>query len=243
MRRAVLLAAAALGLATAAPAYELLRTNNNPCARDQQNLFWRDAAVAVNATRLPERERALAEEARVRWNASATRFRFTQSGGAACARDGITSLESRTTPCGLDQFGAALAITRSVWNASGELVDSDVAFNADSYIAFDDAAFLHVAMHELGHVLGLAHSDACGASGAGTLMRAVLGSRPLEAPQADDVSGAEAIYPGGGGGGGGAVPEGANSCAVVAPRDRGALALLWLGAAALWWRARARRRD
>ena len=242
MSRSSLAALALLALlaAPAAYAFELLRTNNNPCARDQQNLFWRGGGVALNATRLPERQRVLLEAARLRWNDSLPRFSFAQSGGAACARDGITSLELVETPCGLDQFGAALAITRSVWNGAGELVDSDVAFNADSYLVTDDAAFLHVALHELGHVLGLAHADACGDSGSGTLMRAVLGNRPFDAPQADDVAGAQAIY--GGGGGGGGVPEGANSCAVAPPRGvAGGLPLL-VGAALLL-ALRRRRRD
>ena len=222
MRRALAWSVGALLLAVpAVRAFELLRTNNNPCDRGAQNVFWRDAHVNVSESRLPDAQRAIAEEARNRWNLSLSRFRFGLGSGAACARDGVVGLDLADTPCGLDAFGDALAITRSFWNGNGELVDADVTFNANSYIVGDDAAFLHVAMHELGHALGLAHSDACGASGDGTLMKAVLGNRPFEAPQADDVAGAQAIYPSDGGGDG-TVPAGANSCAIVPPGRRGA---------------------
>jgi MYXO-CTERM domain-containing protein len=234
--RRVLVVAAALLAAASAHAFELLRVNNDPCS-GAQHLFWAGATVPVALNLLPEPQRGLAEQARQRWNASLSRFRFSVGSGSACQRDGTATLAIAATPCGQGDFGDALAITRSVWKQNGELVDADVTFNANSFILGDDGAFLQVAMHELGHVLGLDHSDACGDSGAGTLMRARLVPPRLEAPQADDVSGAEAIYPGSGGGGGG-VPEGANSCAI----DPGAAAGAWplLGAALLLWARRRR---
>src|SRR5262249_367714 len=152
-------------------------------------------------------------------------FQFRAGNGAACVRDGVATLSIADQACELGDFGDALAITRSVWNDSGQLVDADVTFRSNTFVLADPAVFRQVPMHDVGHVLGLDHSDACGATGAGTLMRSVLTGPVLDAPQADDVSGAQFIYPSGSSGGGdGTVPEGANSCAIAPPTG----SALWL---------------
>jgi len=206
-----------VAFALPAAGYELLRVNDDPCARGDKNLFWPGAQATVNVGLLPEPYLGLASEAAQSWNLSLGRFRFGFGSAAACTRDGVATLTIDDVPCGLSNFGDALAITRSIWKTdTGELIDADTSFNANSFILNDRSAFLEVALHELGHVLGLDHSDACGRSGAGTLMAAVLSGPRLDAPQADDVDGAQSIYPSGSGGDG-TVPEGANSCAIAPP--------------------------
>ena len=236
---AMLPAAAALG-------FELLRVNNNPCARDVQHLFWKDHAAAVDTSRLEPRFQQLADDARGRWNESLRGFTFRTRAAAAgfCSRDGVATIEFADTTCGGASFGDALAITRSVWNADGTSVDADVLFNAGHSALRIDAVFLEVALHELGHVLGLDHSDACGGSGAGTVMKSVLGFERLQWPQADDIAGAEFIYPPPSDGG---VPAGANACAIVPPgaRPRPALPFLAMPVlllARLFLRSRTRQR-
>ncbi len=212
-------------------AFELMRVHNDPCIREDQHLFWRDRAVGVNTGLLDPPFRDLAEQARARWNESARGFTFRGGGGGFCREDGVATLAFSDASCTGEEFGDAdlLAITRSRWLMDewpGELVDADVVFNEESGILRDEDAFVEVAMHELGHVLGLDHSDACGDSGAGTLMKSFLGTRRLEAPQADDVAGADFIYPPGSGTG--TVPEGANSCVMTSQSVAGWPALPYL---------------
>src|SRR5258706_4281055 len=106
-----------------AAGYELLRVNNDPCARGDRNLFWPGAHATVSVGLLSEPYRGLASEAAQRWNLSLGRFRFDFGSGAACTRDGVATLVIDDVPCGLSAFGDALAITRSVWKTdTGELV-------------------------------------------------------------------------------------------------------------------------
>ncbi len=145
------------------------------------------------------------------WPHPDTAFRFTiQSPTTATAdpcgdADNTHTIAFRLTTCGNRGFGSSLAVTYFLLNpATGAFVDADTVFaagqpwttysgplqtNAAGTTVYD---FHRVAIHELGHVLGLDHPDDFGQHVAAIMNRTVS---DIDTPQADDRAGAHAIYP------------------------------------------------
>jgi hypothetical protein len=152
---------------------------------------WNDAAI----------------DAAIQWNNSTTRFRFVfQSPSPSvspCDLDGINTVAFRSTLCGFT-FDDALAVTFLLADSQDEaLVETDTLFNAlrswSTYPgplqvnSFGETIydFHRVAIHELGHVLGLDHPDDFGQSVSAIMNRRVSG---IDTLQPDDIAGVNAIY-------------------------------------------------
>jgi hypothetical protein len=159
------------------------------------------------------------EEAMYRWN-DATNFKFSivrDSYADPCSDPNVSAAINGTafsdTVCGLAWSDQVIAISL-IWvrNDRNEIVQTGVLFNTDEdwdvysgpwwrdpYFGIDD--FRRIAVHELGHGLGLDHEDSVAA-----IMQSVAGD--IEYPTADDIAGVNFLYPasannsGGGGGGG-----------------------------------------
>jgi hypothetical protein len=160
------------------------------------------------------------EAAMFRWN-DATNFKFRivrDSFGDPCSDPNVSAAKNGVafsdSICGLAWSDQIIAISITwVINNTNEIVQTGVVFNSDEewgvysgpwerdpFFGIND--FRRIAVHELGHCLGLSHEDSVAA-----VMQSKAGD--IEYPTADDIEGVNFLYPvsadnksGGGGGGG-----------------------------------------
>ena len=169
--------------------------------------FFTDADKMIDCGGDPASCVQLCRTAASVWNADLPgRFTFVEATPATpvtfCdTEDGRTSIGGKSTLCDGTAFGPRiLAITLSIFFTSGpqagQLVDANVMVN--QAFRFTPDYFRATLTHELGHVLGLAHPDACGKD-FNVLMRSSEEFPPGDAcfvvePTTADVNGAKEIY-------------------------------------------------
>ena len=136
------------------------------------------------------------------WNTqSGTAFRW-QYGGTAT--DTATAYDNRNVVMFRNTSnGSAIATTYSWWSGSNELLDSDIVFWDGPFTFFtgstgcggvSNAAYMEdIAVHELGHALGMSHSTNTDATMYPSYSYCSTKNRTLAS---DDINGAKALYPG-----------------------------------------------
>jgi len=137
------------------------------------------------------------EGAMYEWNA-ATIFQFyivRDTYSDPCdSSDNRNGVKFADTDCG-DAWGSTTIAVCHYWYSGTTITQTDIVFNSnESWNVYSTSwqysvsDFKRVAVHELGHALGLAHED----SGPLTIMGTYAGN--ITAPQQDDINGVAAIY-------------------------------------------------
>jgi len=148
---------------------------------------------------------SVVENALALWNEQMDRMQFSWTvagtGTPASEGDGVNSIQFSSTVYG-DKFGPSVLAITLTDSTGDEMNETDVLFNtANSFNSFRGTAYsnyvtsgfdLHrIALHELGHVLGLDHPDDHGQT-VDAIMNANISD--LYTIQPDDVAGAVSLY-------------------------------------------------
>ncbi|MFA7386793.1 MAG: matrixin family metalloprotease, partial [Thiohalobacteraceae bacterium] len=127
------------------------------------------------------------------WAPSGFRFSVVRSSSDPCnTSDRRNGVRFHTSVCGSAFGSTTLAVTRS-WRTGAKTVETDIVFNSNRNWSLYGGArqsaidFQRVAVHELGHALGLNHEH-----DAPAIMAPSVGN--VRTPQADDLAGVRALY-------------------------------------------------
>ncbi len=125
----------------------------------------------------------------------------TASGFPAGTGDDVNGADFTSNVCG-NEYGTSVLAVTLVYTESNQLgafdiTQADIVFNSNSRFDIYDGSFdsnrgtdfTRVALHELGHVIGMGHEQS-----ASSIMRASIGN--LYTLQPDDIAGATTLYEG-----------------------------------------------
>ena len=203
------------GLAAFAVATLVIATSQSADGFATLGSRWRNGAITMNlqlagGSGLSDGSasfNAVVGGAMATWNESLNRVRFAGV-NAASGRGGngdlINQVFSDSTYYGTRFESDTLAITTRWFETEnpGRRVEADIVFNSaftfDSYRGTIRSSGVwdmrRVALHELGHTLGLDHPDEVGQR-VTALMNSIIGN--LDALTDDDIAGAQSLYGGG----------------------------------------------
>ncbi|MBK8476504.1 MAG: immunoglobulin domain-containing protein [Opitutaceae bacterium] len=133
---------------------------------------------------------ALADNAIAEWNANMAQLQLTSTVGGVTVgqeQDDINQMFFSNTVYG-DAFGAGTVGVAIFWGNGTYIVEGDIVFNSGT--TWTTGLFQTVALHELGHVLGLGHPDEDGQT-----VSAVMNSHvSIDHLSADDIAGIQSLY-------------------------------------------------
>ena len=136
-------------------------------------------------------------QAMVDWN-QVSKFKYfgVNSSVNPCYQSGPNGGELMPTACGQAFGSGVLAITFYNFNGSNRMTHAGTAFNAHVNFSVYTGAlrsntmdFRRVAVHELGHALGMAHENNPNIP---AIMAPTISN--IEKPQTDDINGVRAMY-------------------------------------------------
>jgi len=136
-------------------------------------------------------------QAMIDWN-QVSKFKYVgvKSSANPCATSGANGGGFDATACGQAFGSGVLAITFYNFDGSNHMTHAGTAFNSNVNFSIYDGAlkpnimdFRRVAVHELGHALGLAHENNPNIP---AIMAPTISN--IEKPQPDDINGVRALY-------------------------------------------------